>query len=69
MRRFVCADCGHTFEVAYGTGTSGAQMTCPKCGGRNVHRHPEDRGYARAERSRPRGRGAGAVGRGPRWSR
>jgi len=43
MRRFVCADCGHTFEVAYGTGTSGAQMTCPKCGSRNVHRAPDDR--------------------------
>ncbi len=68
MRRFVCADCGHTFEVAYGTGTPGAQMTCPKCGGRNVHRAPEGRGYARAGRGRPWGRNAGA-GRGPRWLR
>ncbi|MGQ9626453.1 MAG: hypothetical protein ACUVV0_06055 [Anaerolineae bacterium] len=60
MRKFQCADCGYVFEMAYGTGTPGAQMTCPACGSRNVHRAPDDRGHSRA------GRGRGGPGRGPR---
>lgn len=73
-RRFTCADCGHTFEVAYGTGTPGAAMTCPQCGGSNIHRAAEDRGNARAQGDTSRGpssagRGRGGAGRGPRWSR
>lgn len=64
MRRFTCADCGHTFEVAYGTGAAGAQMTCPQCGGKNIHRAEEDRGYSRARGSGSAGRGPDAAGRG-----
>jgi|YNPNPStandDraft_1061719.scaffolds.fasta_scaffold04742_13 transposase-like protein len=73
MRRFTCADCGYTFEVAYGTGLPGAQMTCPQCGGKNIHRAEGDRGYNRARGAGPAtafsGRGRGGAGRGPRWAR
>jgi predicted nucleic acid-binding Zn ribbon protein len=37
MREFQCANCGHIFRVPRGTGISGNQMSCPKCGG-VVHR-------------------------------
>jgi len=76
MRRFTCADCGRTFEVAYGTGLPGAQMVCPQCGGRNIHRAEGDRGYDRARgtgsaapAANVSGRGRGGAGRGPRWTR
>jgi len=75
-RRFTCADCGNTLEIAYGTGTPGSAMTCPRCGGANIHRAAEDRGYARAQGVGSLGRGPGATGRGrggagrgPRWAR
>jgi len=71
MRRFRCYDCGHQFQVAYGVGGPGAQMTCPNCGGRNIHRAEIDRGFARAGRGRRAtdpGRGRGRPGRGPRWA-
>ena len=66
-RRFVCADCGNTFEAAYGTGTPRAQMTCPHCGGKNIRRAEEDRGYAHVRGSDNAGRGpaGGERGRGP----
>lgn len=74
-RKFRCSDCDHTFEVAYGTGTPGASMTCPNCGSKNVHRAEEDRGYNRGGRGAGRGRGPasagrgrGGAGRGPRWA-
>jgi DNA-directed RNA polymerase subunit RPC12/RpoP len=38
MRRFKCYDCQHEFEVPFGQGGRGAEMTCPKCGSSNVHR-------------------------------
>jgi putative FmdB family regulatory protein len=71
MRKFRCADCGHTFELAYGTAMPGGSMDCPKCGGKNVHRAEEDRGYNRGGRGAGRGgaaagRGRGGAGRGPR---
>jgi transposase-like protein len=75
-RRFTCADCGYTFEAAYGTGIGGAQMTCPQCGGRNIHRAEGDRGYDRVRGSGggpqgpdTSGRGRGGTGRGTRWAR
>ena len=52
MRRFRCFDCGHEWEVPYGTGRP---VECPKCGSKNIHRHPQDRGPGR--------------GRGPRFGR
>ena len=64
MRRFTCADCGHTFEVAYGSGVPGAQMSCPQCGGKNIHRAEPYRGYTRARGSSSAGRGPDAAGRG-----
>ena len=64
MRRFTCADCGHTFEVAYGSGVPGAQMSCPQCGGKNLHRAEPYRGYTRARGSSSAGRGPDAAGRG-----
>jgi hypothetical protein len=68
-RRFTCYDCNETFEVPYGTGVSGRQMNCPKCGGRNVHRAEGDRGFergARREATIMAGGGFGAGGgRGP----
>ncbi|MHA1580747.1 MAG: DUF134 domain-containing protein [Candidatus Freyarchaeota archaeon] len=54
MKRFVCLQCGNRWEVPYGTPRPN---NCPKCGSTNVHRAPEDRGYAR------RGRGRGGWGR------
>jgi predicted DNA-binding protein (UPF0251 family) len=56
-RKFRCSDCGHTWELAYGTGRP---VNCPSCQSKNLHRAEEDRGYARAGR-----RGGGGYG-GPR---
>jgi predicted DNA-binding protein (UPF0251 family) len=60
MKKFTCLQCGNNWEVPYGTPRPN---NCPKCGSTNVHRAPEDRGYARRGRG-GRGRGAGG-GRGP----
>ena len=40
-RKFLCADCGHTLEVPYGTGRP---ADCPKCQSKNIHRADEGRG-------------------------
>jgi predicted DNA-binding protein (UPF0251 family) len=48
-RKFKCYVCGHEWEEPHGTGRPGK---CPKCGSTNIHRAPEDRGYARAGRGR-----------------
>jgi predicted DNA-binding protein (UPF0251 family) len=48
-RKFKCYACGHNWEVAHGTGRP---EKCPKCGSTNIHRAPEDRGYARIGRNR-----------------
>lgn len=39
-------------------------MTCLNCGGKNVHRAEEDRGYNRGGRGAGRGRGPASAGRG-----
>jgi predicted DNA-binding protein (UPF0251 family) len=56
MKKFMCYEpgCNYEWEVPYG---AGRPSSCPKCGSVNIHRAPEDRGYAR--------RGGG--GRGPPW--
>lgn len=51
QRKFQCYECGHQWELPYGTGRP---QTCPQCGSENLHRAPEDRGYAR---KRGHGRG------------
>jgi predicted DNA-binding protein (UPF0251 family) len=45
--KFNCIDCGHKWEELHGKGRPG---TCPKCGSKNIHRAPHDRGYARLGR-------------------
>ena len=46
-RKFKCLDCGNELEEPHGKGRPGA---CPKCGSKNIHRAPPDRGYARLGR-------------------
>lgn len=38
MRKFKCRACDHDFEVPFGTGGRGIEMTCPKCGDEDVQR-------------------------------
>jgi predicted DNA-binding protein (UPF0251 family) len=52
-RRFRCFNCGHTWEVPFGTVRP---TSCPSCDNLNIHRAEEDRGYARRG-ARGRGRG------------
>lgn len=58
MRKFVCYDCKHKWELFHGTGRS---AKCPNCGSTNIHRDPQDRGYTRKG---GRGRGGGRRGQG-----
>ncbi len=51
-RKFKCYNCGNEWEEPYGTGRP---AKCPKCSSTNIHRAPEDRGYAR------RGRRGGRI--------
>lgn len=37
-RRFQCRACSYEFEVPFGTGQRGMEMTCPKCGAQAIHR-------------------------------
>ena len=53
-RRFVCYDCKKEWSLPYGTGRPDE---CPECKSRNIHRAPQDRGWARAGRGHGRGRG------------
>ncbi|MGA2769095.1 MAG: DUF134 domain-containing protein [Candidatus Bathyarchaeia archaeon] len=46
-RKFKCLDCSHEWEEPHGRGRPGG---CPKCGSKNIHRAPQDRGYARLGR-------------------
>ena len=62
QRKFTCYECGHEWELPYGTGRP---AVCPMCGSENLHRAPEDRGYARRGRRGPGGRGQ----RGPQMNR
>ena len=53
-RHFVCYDCKNEWTLPYG---SGRPNECPKCKSPNIHRAPQDRGWARAGRGFGRGRG------------
>ena len=53
-RHFICYDCKHKWSLPYGTGRPNE---CPKCKSLNIHRAPQDRGWARAGRAFGRGRG------------
>ncbi len=52
MRKFKCYDCGHIWEIPFGQGGRGVNLTCPQCESQNVHRL-----------SKPRGRGWRGGGR------
>jgi DNA-directed RNA polymerase subunit RPC12/RpoP len=67
MRRFRCYACNHEWEVPYGTGQSGRQMKCPKCGSNNIHK-ADLGGPGRGRGPGPSGRGRGGAGRGPRFN-
>lgn len=58
-RYFICYDCKHQWSLPYGTGRPNE---CPKCKSTNIHRAPEDRGWARAGWGFGRGRGRCAGG-------
>lgn len=53
-RYFVCYECKHEWTLPYG---SGRPNECPKCKSLNIHRVPQDRGWARAGGGFGRGRG------------
>lgn len=38
VRRFQCRACSHEFDVPFGPGQRGIEMTCPQCGAQQVHR-------------------------------
>jgi len=60
-RNFVCYDCKNEWSLPYGTGRP---VECPKCQSRNIHRAPQDRGWARGHRGRGAGFGQGRCRRG-----
>ncbi|MGE5594030.1 MAG: DUF134 domain-containing protein [Betaproteobacteria bacterium] len=41
-REFQCQACGHEFEVPFGTGQRGVEITCPECGATEVNRTDQD---------------------------
>jgi len=38
QRKFKCSDCVHEWKVPFGTGQCGANMECPACHSRNIHK-------------------------------
>ena len=61
-RHFICYDCKNEWTLPYGGGSPDG---CPKCKSGNIHRAPQDRGWARGNRGGGRGfgRGRGRCGR------
>ncbi len=53
QRQFICYDCKNAWSVPFGTGRP---TECPKCQSENIHRAPQDRGWAQGAGS-TRGRG------------
>ncbi|UCC99898.1 MAG: DUF134 domain-containing protein [Phycisphaerales bacterium] len=53
MKRFKCHQCGHTWEIPYGTPRP---ADCPQCRDENIHRSEEDRGARRGGFGRGRRR-------------
>jgi len=49
IRNFQCSDCGHAWEVSFGTG---CPEGCPACRSQNFHRAECDRGWARGDKLR-----------------
>jgi uncharacterized protein len=46
MRKFICSDCQHSWEVPYGTGRP---QKCPPCKSDNIHRAEDDREVGRRQ--------------------
>ena len=61
-RHFVCHDCKNEWSLPYG---GGRPHDCPKCKSLNIHRAPQDRGWARGGWGGGHGfgRGRGRCGR------
>ena len=59
-RHFHCQDCGHDWELPFGTGRPGK---CPECSSRNIHRADPGPPYGRG----PCGRGSRNRRRGSGW--
>jgi len=53
-RHFVCYDCKNEWVLPYG---SGRPNECPKCKSLNIHRAPQDRGWAKTGGGFGHGRG------------
>jgi len=64
MRKFKCQDCQYEFEVPFGQGGRGVDMTCPKCGSKNVFREFDD-----TTSNAPGWFGSGRAGMGGAWGR
>ncbi len=58
-RKFHCSDCGHAWEIPYGTGRPEG---CPACKSMNFHRVEPERGFGRRFRE---GAAGGVGGRFP----
>ena len=54
-RLFKCYACGHEWSETQGTGRP---SQCPACENLNIHRAPQDRGYARGGRGHRKGQRA-----------
>ena len=68
MRKFKCDECGHTWELPYGEGGRGIDLTCPQCGKKNIHRLANEHGFGWGRGQRG-ARNAGGRGRGWRFWR
>ncbi len=42
QRLFKCRDCGHQWELPFGTGQCGIHLNCPACQSKNLHRIDND---------------------------
>lgn len=42
MRKFKCEKCQHEWEEEFGTGKGRTDISCPKCGSKEIHRIDQD---------------------------
>ncbi|MBF0586943.1 hypothetical protein INT08_08355 [Prosthecochloris sp. N3] len=60
-RRFVCSDCGYSWDTAFGTGRP---EKCPECGSTAIHRDHETEGNTAPGPGHGFRRSTGGGGRG-----
>jgi len=58
-KEYTCSDCGSHWQVSLARGRTG---TCPQCGGANIQKMEQGKGWARFRKS-------GSKDRGRRWIR